>query len=500
MLGALQLLRGEAGARAAAQHVAARRPRGRPFWSRPRLWRDRAQRHRPRRLARRRAAPAGPRPRARRSGGPGAPAPLLAGAAPPRRASAGGARASPGGASSARAAAVGRRRRPRRHASALHVRAVLRDGRAHAGASRRLYAQHGRDRRLSGRGRRRLRAHARGPRERPFRARARVRLLFSAGDCGSGAAAPAGRARQGAHGARAGGRRGGRPVRAPRRARAAGGGPRRRAARRAVEGVQFGVHPLLLRRFGEPGDPGPRGGLRRTRGWSERTHRMRELGVMEQRIKDDSTVALKAGDKRLREALSSFVAALKKERIDSRKEPTEADELTVLKRERKRRAEAIGLYEEAGRKDLADQERYEEELLKSYMPEELGDAELLGHVRLEEIFFVPLLVGQVLAACLLVQPDGLRAPLALALEHGELVGLGGLVAAVDALLFERRDERRKGLAQPLVARLQGRRGSVLDALLDDAELSHTMRPFTPSSCSSQATARTRVPGLAEPSK
>jgi uncharacterized protein YqeY len=55
---------------------------------------------------------------------------------------------------------------------------------------------------------------------------------------------------------------------------------------------------------------------------------------------------------------------------------TEADELTVLKRERKRRAEAIELYEEAGRDDLADQERYEEELLASYMPEELGDAEL----------------------------------------------------------------------------------------------------------------------------
>ena len=103
---------------------------------------------------------------------------------------------------------------------------------------------------------------------------------------------------------------------------------------------------------------------------------MRELGVIEQRIKDESAAALKAGDKRLREALSSFVAALKKERIDSRKEPTEADELTVLKRERKRRAEAIELYEKAGREELADQERYEEELLKAYMPEELGDAVL----------------------------------------------------------------------------------------------------------------------------
>ena len=103
---------------------------------------------------------------------------------------------------------------------------------------------------------------------------------------------------------------------------------------------------------------------------------MRELGAIEQRIKDDATAALKAGDKRLREALNSFVAALKKERIDSRRQPTEADELTVLKRERKRRAEAIELYDGAGRTDLADQERYEEGLLKSYMPEELSDAEL----------------------------------------------------------------------------------------------------------------------------
>ena len=107
---------------------------------------------------------------------------------------------------------------------------------------------------------------------------------------------------------------------------------------------------------------------------------MRELGVIEQRIRDDSTAALRAGDKRLREALSQFVAALKKERIDSRKEPTEADELTVLKRERKRRAEAIELYDAAGRQELADQERYEEQLLASYMPEELGDAELEGLV------------------------------------------------------------------------------------------------------------------------
>ncbi len=107
---------------------------------------------------------------------------------------------------------------------------------------------------------------------------------------------------------------------------------------------------------------------------------MRELGTIEQRIKDDAIAALKAGDRRRREALSQVVAALKKARIDSRKDPTEADELVVLKRERKRRAEALELYEQAGRRDLADQERFEAELLASYMPEELGADELAAMV------------------------------------------------------------------------------------------------------------------------
>jgi uncharacterized protein YqeY len=107
---------------------------------------------------------------------------------------------------------------------------------------------------------------------------------------------------------------------------------------------------------------------------------MRELGAIEQRIKDDAVAALKAGDRRRREALSQFVAALKKERIDSRKDPTEADELVVLKRERKRRAEALEVYEQAGRADLADQERFEADLLAAYMPEELPADELAAMV------------------------------------------------------------------------------------------------------------------------
>ena len=48
----------------------------------------------------------------------------------------------------------------------------------------------------------------------------------------------------------------------------------------------------------------------------------------------------------------------------------------MLKRERKRRHEAIELFENGGRAELAEQARNEERLLADYMPEELSESEL----------------------------------------------------------------------------------------------------------------------------
>ena len=102
---------------------------------------------------------------------------------------------------------------------------------------------------------------------------------------------------------------------------------------------------------------------------------IRTEGAIEERIKADTVVALKAGDKQRTQALRLFTAALKKERIDAGATPDEAAEIVVLKRERKRRLEAAELYDNAGRDDLAAKERYEEEIVAGYLPEELaGDA------------------------------------------------------------------------------------------------------------------------------
>jgi hypothetical protein len=107
---------------------------------------------------------------------------------------------------------------------------------------------------------------------------------------------------------------------------------------------------------------------------------IRTEGAIEKRIKADTVVALKAGDKQRTQALRLFTAALKKERIDAGATPDEAGEIVVLKRERKRRLEAAELYDNAGRDDLAAKERYEEEIVAGYLPEELADDALAAIV------------------------------------------------------------------------------------------------------------------------
>ena len=179
----------------------------------------------------------------------------------PRRAAARGARARARGAPPARAAAVGRRRRARGHGPPVHVRRVR--GARGACARRRLgHAMLTTDVIVGfpARGRGRVRAHAGGPRARPCSGactcspsrRGRGRRRRSCRRCRRPSSRRARRARLAAAEAAA-------ARRAPRRSRPPRGGPRRGPARRPLQGVQFGVHPLLPRRRGTGGPAGDGG-------------------------------------------------------------------------------------------------------------------------------------------------------------------------------------------------------------------------------------------------
>jgi uncharacterized protein YqeY len=94
------------------------------------------------------------------------------------------------------------------------------------------------------------------------------------------------------------------------------------------------------------------------------------MAIVDQ-IKTDLQGAMRAGEKQRVGALRLVLSELQK----AVKEGSD-DELTVLRRERKRRLEAAKAYREADREDLAGAEEAEGELIGAYLPAELSEPEL----------------------------------------------------------------------------------------------------------------------------
>jgi len=89
--------------------------------------------------------------------------------------------------------------------------------------------------------------------------------------------------------------------------------------------------------------------------------------------------ALKAQDKRRLGTLRLINAAIKDRDIDARghgRDPLSDDELLgLLTKMVKQREESAKIYEEAGRADLATQEREEIDVILGFLPKQMSDAE-----------------------------------------------------------------------------------------------------------------------------
>ena len=94
------------------------------------------------------------------------------------------------------------------------------------------------------------------------------------------------------------------------------------------------------------------------------------------RIQTATRTAMKARDKRLVAALRLVNAELKRVEVDERKALVDADVITVLTRMVKQRNDSRSQYEAAGRTDLAEQEAFEIDVVRSFMPTPLSEAEV----------------------------------------------------------------------------------------------------------------------------
>ena len=102
---------------------------------------------------------------------------------------------------------------------------------------------------------------------------------------------------------------------------------------------------------------------------------------LKQRIEDATKDAMRARERQKLGALRLINAALKQVEIDERKALGDTDVLSILHRMLKQRRDSFEQYEGAGREDLAGQERFEINLIESFMPAQLSETEIAEAVR-----------------------------------------------------------------------------------------------------------------------
>jgi uncharacterized protein len=104
--------------------------------------------------------------------------------------------------------------------------------------------------------------------------------------------------------------------------------------------------------------------------------------TLKDKLNEDLKAAMRSGDSRRRDALRMLLASVKQGEVDML-DPlkrtgglSEEDVSAILLREAKRRREAIEGFEKGGAAERAAQERSELALIESYLPQQMGRAEI----------------------------------------------------------------------------------------------------------------------------
>ncbi len=99
---------------------------------------------------------------------------------------------------------------------------------------------------------------------------------------------------------------------------------------------------------------------------------------LKDRLQADLTTAMKARDELRSATLRMVLTAVKNEEVSGKtaRELDDAEVVTVLGREAKKRREAAEAFADGGRPERAEREKAEEEVIATYLPAQLSDDEL----------------------------------------------------------------------------------------------------------------------------
>lgn len=93
-------------------------------------------------------------------------------------------------------------------------------------------------------------------------------------------------------------------------------------------------------------------------------------------INEDLIKSMKAKESFNVKVLRGINAAIKQVEVDTKKEVSEEQALTILQKQIKQRKESLSIYKENNRKDLADIEEQELVILEAYLPKQIDEETL----------------------------------------------------------------------------------------------------------------------------
>src|SRR5688500_4018209 len=105
------------------------------------------------------------------------------------------------------------------------------------------------------------------------------------------------------------------------------------------------------------------------------------MAALTEKVRADMTEAMKAQEKERLSTLRMLQSSLKNEQINVGHELSDEEAMTVIRKAVKQRLDSIEQDTNAGRAELAEKERSEMELLKTYLPAELSAEELESGLR-----------------------------------------------------------------------------------------------------------------------
>ena len=105
------------------------------------------------------------------------------------------------------------------------------------------------------------------------------------------------------------------------------------------------------------------------------------MSKLTEQVRADLTTAMKARDAEKTSTLRMLQSAFKYAQIEAGHELGDDEALAVIRKSVKQRQDSIEQYTKGNRPELADKERREMDILKTYMPPELSDDELESGLR-----------------------------------------------------------------------------------------------------------------------